>query len=1014
MIGAGVVGVAAGACAVGLAWLLRAEVNASWLRSAIEEEIEASVPGLSVSLGDIRARNIPWRDSVRVDVRGSTLRYRDQLAGRIDHLVVEIDRDSLLRAAPHLKLLRVSDVALTARWDRAQVEALLAEPGSEALPTMPWVKGLERLSLEDITVALTEAQTGVAHTFTLNAGRIEAQGPKRLKASVVAQLAGPEDTATFKLTGTAVPYGAWTLNVSLYAEGLTGLAGPLHPALENRTLDVPLRVNALVRADKALSAAADVSAEHGRLVLPEFWARPVDLNSLSARLAWDGATHAARLESLAANIGGVRVQDGTVAWDAAGHAASLALGPISTRQLHALWPKGVVEGGRKWVVRNVSAGTVPRLDLTLAKTAGKEKVDLGFSFENLVVHYRKPMPPVVRGTGKARLISDTLRFDVEEGEINGLDVSGSVVNLVELATHGKAEAVIETRGRGAIYRLLQVLDSEPLGYITAFGLKPNDVAGHMTMAGTLTVPLRANVGMDDVDFTATAQGMGVGLPDVLDVHDLTQGTVQVSANRHGLEARGTAYVGPQFAHIVWNENFAPNGQPSSRYHIVARTDGDRLTRLGYDGIGALVEGPIDLTLDLVGRGQAIERGAIAASLIDSTVNMRNLGIVKQPGEAATATFNLTRNGEMYQVEDLVVRADKYRATGRGALDPRREIRHWFLDRVETPYYIAEADILDVEGQPMRLAIRGDTLDLKPLVEDILAADKEGAGKAGADSAASAPAADSVWPDMTGAGRFRNVLLYHGQKVENAALSFETNGNLLSALNFTGKLDGASDLSAHVETHGGKRRFRLEAAKAGELARALDLYANGAGGSLTVEGDMRGTGPALEIDGVARMKDFRLVEAPVLAKILGFASLTGLADTLSGRGIRFETAKVPFVLRKGIFTIDDGRIIGPALGITVEGQVQRSLGNVNLKGVVVPSYTLNSLIGKIPLLGPLVVGGEYQGLIGFNYRVAGELLDPDISVNAASGLAPGFLRLILSGAPARVKDETRDATTSMAD
>ncbi|HEY4547518.1 MAG TPA: AsmA-like C-terminal domain-containing protein [Pedomonas sp.] len=1006
LIGAGIIGVTAGAVAVGLAWLWRAEVDAPWLREAIESEIEAAVPGLSVSLGDIRVRHLPWRESVRVVVEASRLGYRDELSGTIGRLVVEIDRNSLVRAAPRLKSLRASDVALSALWDREDVRAMLEEPGSGKIPHMPWMEGLERLALRDVTVALTEQQSRVAHRLSLTHGDISAVPTGRLKAVVVSRLDGPQHSATLKLDGHAVPFGPWSLKASLGTEGVTGLAGPVHPVLNGRTIDVPLYVSAQIEADDVISFTADVTASQGRLVFPEFWKQPVEVGNLSASLAWDGTAQRATVDALSAVVGGVKVTGSNAFWSREQHAAQLRVGPVTTRQLHRLWPQGVIEGGRKWVVRNLSAGTVPRLDLTLTREGQDENADLAFDFENLIIHYRKPMPPVVKGTGKARLIGDTLRFDVAKGEINGVDVAGSVVSLENLASKGEAEAVIGIQGRGSIYRLLQVLDSEPLGYITAFGLKPTAVAGRMAMTGELTVPLRSDVGMDDVDFTGAAEGFDVGLPDVLDTHDLTRGAVQVTVDRKGLKAEGTAFVGPQFANILWTENFVPNGKPSSRYHVVARTDGDRLTRLGYDGIGALVEGPIDLTLDLVGRGQLIEHGRVDASLLDSAINMRNLGIVKKPGEAARATFNLKRTGTLYQVEDLEVKSARYHATGRGALDPQRETRQWFLDRVQTPYYIAGADILDVEGQPMRLAIRGEVLDVKPLVDSIVTGD-------GSDSAASAASmtAESVWPDMIGGGSFKRVLLYYGQEVRNASLSFETSANLLTGLNFSGKLDGTSDLSARVETTGSKRRFRLAASQAGELAKALDFYANGNGGSLVVQGDMRGTGPTLEMDGTIRMEDFRLVEAPVLAKILGFASLTGLADTLSGRGIRFETARVPFNLRRGVFTVEKGRITGPALGITVEGQVQKSLGSVHLKGVVVPSYTINSFIGKIPLLGPLVTGGKHEGLIGFNYRVEGALREPEITVNAASGLTPGFLRLFLSGTPAKVKDDTLPAQDS---
>lgn len=993
----------AGAAALGLAWVWSAEVDVSWLRETIEAEIESAVPGLDVELGDIRVRHLPWRSRVRVVVENSRLGWREDLSGTIGRLVAEVDRDSLLQADPHLKTLRVSDVALSARWDRDDVRAMLEEPGSGKVPVLPWLEGLERLALREVSVRLTETQSGVAHRFVLNHADISAVPTGYLKALAVARLEGPRNAASLRLDGHAVPNGPWTLDAVLGAEGVSGLAGPVYPAFEERTIDVPLTVTAKVKADEVVSFSADVSAGQGRLVLPEFWARPVAIGSLSASVAWDGMVQRATVDALSANVGGVAVKGRNAFWTRDAYAAQLHVGPITTRQLHRLWPKGVVEGGRQWVVRNVSAGTVPKLDLTVSRKGDDENADLAFDFQNLIVHYRKPMPPVVKGTGKARLIGDTLRFDVEKGEINGVDVGGSVVKLEKLARADDSEAVIDIKGRGAIYRLLQVLDSEPLGYITAFGLKPASVAGRMVMTSRLTVPLRADVSFDDVDFSGTAEGFDVGLPDVLDTNDLTRGAVKVTVDTKGLKAEGTAFVGPQFANFVWTENFVSNGQPSSRYHIVARTDGDRLARLGYDGIGELVEGPIDLTLDLVGRGEVIERGRVDASLLDSFINMPGLGIVKKPGEEARATFDLRRTGTVYQVSGLEVKSARYLATGRGVLDPARGSRQWFLDRVQTPYYVAGADILDVDGQPLRFAIRGEVLDVKPLVDSIMNGSEPSASSSGAPARPVA-SAETVWPDMVVGGRFKRVLLYHGHEVRDAALNFQTRDNLLTSLTFSGKLDGASDLSAKVETQGTRRRFRLAASQAATLARALDIYAKGEGGSLLVEGDMRGTGPSLEMDGVARMTDFRLREAPVLARILGFASLTGLADTVSGRGIRFESAKVPFNLRNGVFSVRKGHVVGPALGITVEGQVQKSLGNVHLKGVVVPSYTVNSLVGKIPLLGPIVTGGKHEGLIGFNYRVEGPLRDPEITVNAASGLTPGFLRLLFSGSPARVQEE----------
>jgi hypothetical protein len=58
---------------------------------------------------------------------------------------------------------------------------------------------------------------------------------------------------------------------------------------------------------------------------------------------------------------------------------------------------------------------------------------------------------------------------------------------------------------------------------------------------------------------------------------------------------------------------------------------------------------------------------------------------------------------------------------------------------------------------------------------------------------------------------------------------------------------------------------------------------------------------------------------------------------------------------------------------------------------VPAYALNSVIGNIPVIGSLLLGGEGQGLFAANYRVTGSAADPEVSVNPLSALAPGFLR-----------------------
>ena len=58
----------------------------------------------------------------------------------------------------------------------------------------------------------------------------------------------------------------------------------------------------------------------------------------------------------------------------------------------------------------------------------------------------------------------------------------------------------------------------------------------------------------------------------------------------------------------------------------------------------------------------------------------------------------------------------------------------------------------------------------------------------------------------------------------------------------------------------------------------------------------------------------------------------------------------------LISLNGLRAYGGALGINASGNVDRAKGQINIAGTLVPAYTLNSVLGNIPLLGNLLVGG----------------------------------------------------------
>ena len=113
--------------------------------------------------------------------------------------------------------------------------------------------------------------------------------------------------------------------------------------------------------------------------------------------------------------------------------------------------------------------------------------------------------------------------------------------------------------------------------------------------------------------------------------------------------------------------------------------------------------------------------------------------------------------------------------------------------------------------------------------------------------------------------------------------------------------------------------------------------------------------------------------------------------LSGSGIPFSTLRGDFAYSSNHLVLENLLGYGGAIGATANGTVDLGRDRLDLQGTIVPAYALNSIIGNIPLIGSLLLGGEGQGLFAANYQVTGSAADPQVSVNPLSALAPGFLR-----------------------
>jgi len=153
-------------------------------------------------------------------------------------------------------------------------------------------------------------------------------------------------------------------------------------------------------------------------------------------------------------------------------------------------------------------------------------------------------------------------------------------------------------------------------------------------------------------------------------------------------------------------------------------------------------------------------------------------------------------------------------------------------------------------------------------------------------------------------------------------------------------------------------------------------------------------------------DFKVSKVPALAQLLTLASLQGIADTLSGEGIRFESFEMKSNTQGNVLNIEDALAMGPAVSILLSGYVDK--GNiVSLRGTLVPATKLNAIIASIPVVGDILVGKKMgEGVVGVSFKMKGPPKDIKTSVNPIKTLTPRFIVRAVEKMKKKKKEEVK--------
>ena len=137
-------------------------------------------------------------------------------------------------------------------------------------------------------------------------------------------------------------------------------------------------------------------------------------------------------------------------------------------------------------------------------------------------------------------------------------------------------------------------------------------------------------------------------------------------------------------------------------------------------------------------------------------------------------------------------------------------------------------------------------------------------------------------------------------------------------------------------------------------------------------------------------NFKVKEVPIFAKLLTLASLQGIADLLTGEGIRFTDFELRFSKKNELTEISEMYAIGPAVSVLMDGYLVKDQ-ITSLRGTLVPATTINRTISSIPLIGDILVGKKIgEGVFGVSFKIKGPPKKLKTTVNPIKTLTPRFI------------------------
>lgn len=760
------------------------------------------------------------------------------------------------------------------------------------------------------------------------------------------------------------------------------------------TITTPLELNAGLVFTEAWAlngAAVEFGLGRGILDLPEIGTLP-EIEGAQGRIRLTQLDGPILLDALTLSFGEPVVRaSGTLNPVEAGHTITLnaMVSDLEMGQLSAFWPADLAPNPREWTIENIPSGHVPQANIALSLLIPAEEGLAGATVEhmngaidlhNAEVHYLRPLTPAVDVSGFAEFTADRFDIDVQGGTVDDATIREGRIELTELG-QAVEKIDIDLDIDTPLPTALALLDTEPRRYISKIGLEAGAIDGFARAKVGFAFPLLLDLTGDQIHYEAEAEIQDVQMPNPDLDAVISADVISLSLSPGQMEVSGDVRVGDIPAAAVWQETFDETSDQKRYMSLTSVLDVAELAAFGLD-LSDYATGRAGLALNLADFRSGVQSLALTANLSESNLFFDPFNWQKDPGVPAELVLQaITRPDGTTRIENFML-SDDADTSIQGAAELEQGFGALLAARIDR-FRMGRTDVSGTVtrvGESFALKLVGPELDAEPFIDDedqddqTIEVEEEEGG-----------------PNLQISGTFEHLHLGPERAIRSTELSLSIEEGDVRSLTMHGLLreDRKIDVN-YIPTPSGGRELFVLAEDTGLALAVADLTGELEGGTLQIQGS-RET-PDSPLVGQLEVTDFKLREAPSLARILEVISVTGILSALSNEGLAFNSLTADFSMTEDAITITDGAARGDSLGITVEGTVDRTRDELDLSGEVAVSDLFSKTIGQLPII-ELIVG---EGLIGAAYTMSGPIDDPSIGVNPLSVIAPGFLRKVFQG------------------